>query len=341
MRRFDYIRAGTLDETLQLLGSGDGQNGGPTGDGATRPLAGGTDLLTLMKADVAAPARLVDIKRLAELPRGIEERADAVSLGALTTLSEIELSELLQARYPALVQAAALAATPQLRNMATLGGNLLQRPRCWYFRHELFHCWLKGGDECHAYDGQNQHHALFGGGPCYAVHPSDLAPALLALEAQVRLRGPAGERTVSLADFYALPETGRRQETTIPPDELVVAVQLPALPEGTRSLYLKAMDRKVWAFALVSVAALLRMAEGRIADVRLVLGGVAPIPWRVQAAEQVLAGQQPGTELFAHAAEVALAGAEALEHNGYKIPLAQSLIRQALQTLADQTGAGD
>jgi xanthine dehydrogenase YagS FAD-binding subunit len=314
-----------VEQTVQLLGE--------DGDGLARPLAGGTDLLMLMKADIVTPARLIDIKRLDELPSSIEETGQGVTLGALTTLAEIETSALLQARYPLLAEAAAVAATPQLRNMATLGGNLLQRPRCWYFRSPHFHCWLKGGEECQAYDGENQLHALFGGGPCYAVHPSDLAPALLALDAEVRLRGPQGERSLSLADFFALPAPFRRHETTIGQDELVISVYLPPLPTHARSTYLKAMDRKVWAFALVGVAAILRIEQARIADARIVLSGVAPIPWRVRAAEQVLVGVEATAGHFAHAAKVALAGAEMLHHNAYKVPLTQSLIRRALTLL--------
>jgi xanthine dehydrogenase YagS FAD-binding subunit len=219
--------------------------------------------------------------------------------------------------------------------MATVGGNLLQRPRCWYFRHEHLNCWLKGGEECPAYAGQNQLHALFGGGPCYAVHPSDLAPALLALDAQVRLRGSAGERMIPLEELFALPVADRRTETTIAPDELLTALVLPPLAAGTHSLYLKAMDRKVWSFALVSVAARLRVVQGRIEEARLVLGGVAPIPYRVAAAEALLVGQSTSEETFTRAAEAALAGARPLAHNGYKVPLALNLIRHAFTTLTD------
>jgi xanthine dehydrogenase YagS FAD-binding subunit len=324
MRSFEYVRT-TLNDTFSLLRQ--------TSDGETRALAGGTDLLTLMKQEIITPTRLVDLKRLAELPRGIEVSAQGMTLGALTTLTEIEMHPLLQERYPLLAEAAAVAATPQLRNMATLGGNLLQRPRCWYYRNSLVHCWLKGGDECQAYDGENQFHALFGGGPCYAVHPSDLAPALLALEAEVHLRGPDSERTVPLARFYALPEENRRQESVLQPDELLLSVHVPALPAGTRSTYLKAMDRKAWAFALVGVAASVRMVQQKIAEARLVLSGVAPIPWRVTEAEQVLVGAAANEATFAQAAEAALAGAELLRHNAYKAPLAQQLIRRALATL--------
>lgn len=325
MRQFEYSSPPNIDEALQQL-ERDG--------GSARPLAGGTDLLTLMKADITAPAQLINIKQMHDIPRGISEAADGLALGALTTLSEIEAHPAIAARYPALAEAAAVAATPQLRNMATLGGNLLQRPRCWYFRSPHFHCWLKGGQECQARDGENQHHALFGGGPCYAVHPSDIAPALLALGAEIDLRGAAGKRTLPLEAFFALPTDERRTETVVGDDELVLSIRLPAQPAGSRSTYLKAMDRKVWAFALVGVAALLRLEGRKVADARLVLSGVAPIPWRAEAAERALIGAEADQALFEQAAEIALADAQPLAHNGYKLALAKTLVYRALSALA-------
>jgi xanthine dehydrogenase YagS FAD-binding subunit len=288
----------------------------------------------MMKADIAAPTHLVDIKRLDELPSGITETPQGIMLGALTTLADIELSALIQQRYPVLSEAAALAATPQLRNMATIGGNLLQRPRCWYFRHAHFHCWLKGGDKCHARDGENQLHALFGDSPCVAVHPSDLASALVALDAEVQLRGPTGERTLALTDFFTLPDENHRLETKIASGELLMSIHIPTQPAGTHSTYLKAMDRKVWAFALVGLAARLRMDGEAVAEARLVLSGVAPIPWRLNNAEQLLVGQRLDEATITRVAASALAQAHPLEHNGYKVPLAQSLIRRALSNLA-------
>jgi xanthine dehydrogenase YagS FAD-binding subunit len=330
MRPFEYSSPATIDEALQQLGQ--------DGAGRARPLAGGTDLLTLMKAEVTAPAQLINIKQISAIPRGITQAADGVVLGALTTLSEIEMHPVIAERYSALAEAAAVAATPQLRNMATLGGNLLQRPRCWYFRSPHFHCWLKGGEDCQARDGENQHHALFGGSPCVAVHPSDIAPTLVALGAEVRLRGPGGERTLPLDVFFALPVDERRTETVLGTDELVLSIRLPVLPEGTRSTYLKAMDRKVWAFALIGVAAVLCLEGRKIADARLVLSGVAPIPRRAEAAERALIEAEVDDALFAQAAELALAGAEPLAHNTYKVSLAKALIRRALSTLAGTSG---
>jgi xanthine dehydrogenase YagS FAD-binding subunit len=323
MRAFDYSSATTLDGTIQLLGQ----------DQQVRPLAGGTDLLTLMKAEIASPKQLVDIKRLDELPRGVIAETNGTTIGALTTLADIELSATLQERYPVLAQAAALAATPQLRNMATIGGNLLQRPRCWYFRHAHFQCWLKGGDECHARDGENQQHAIFDQSPCVAAHPSDLPSALVALDAELRLRGPLGERTLSVEEFFTLPQENHRQETQLGTDELILSIHIPTLPQNTKGIYLKAMDRKVWAFALVGVAARLTMQEDAVTDARLVLTGVAPVPWRLHAAEQQLTGSRLDVSAIAQVAELALSEACPLQHNGYKVPLARNLIRRALQTL--------
>lgn len=320
MRPFEYSSSSSAAEVVGRL------------DAGTRPYAGGTDLLTRMKADIDAPAHLVDIKTT-DLPGGIEETDNGLSLGALTTLTDLERSKLLKEKYTLLHEAASLAATPQLRNRATLGGNLLQRPRCWYYRNSHIDCWLKGGEGCPAKEGRNEHHALFGDSPCVAVHPSDLASCLSALGASVKLRGSNGERTLTFSEFYQAPEEGRRHETVIEDDELILSVEVPTLPENAVSTYLKAMDRKVWAFALVGVAAVLHVEDGKVEDARLALSGVAYVPWRLDSAEQELIGQAPSKELFDRAAEVALEGAEPLEHNAYKVPLAKRLIKCALTAL--------
>ncbi|MDQ3656311.1 MAG: xanthine dehydrogenase family protein subunit M [Chloroflexota bacterium] len=322
MRPFDYVRPASMDEAISLLGD----------DGQSRLLAGGTDLLTLMKHEITTPERLIDIKRLPQLDGRIEPSGDGLRIGALATLTQIEDDPFITGTYAALSQAAGLAATPQLRNMATIGGNLLQRPRCWYYRSEHVNCWLKGGNDCPARDGENQQHALFGESPCVAVHPSDLATALLALGASVELTGSGGSRTVTLDEFFVLPEDGRRTENVLGESEIVTAIALPAAPSTMRSTYLKAMDRKVWAFALVGAGVRLVVENGVIADARLALGGVAPIPWRAQRAESVLIGSQPGSELFDRAAQLAVEGAIPLAHNGYKVPLLKSLVRNALQS---------
>jgi len=322
MRSFDYVRPATIDEALSLLHGEGGKQ--------SEALAGGTDLLPLMKGEITAPIRLVDLKRLEALPAGISEEAGEVTLGALTTLAEIEKSPMLRERYPLLGEAAALSATPQLRNMATIGGNLLQRPRCWYFRNHLISCWRKGGEECPAQAGENQFHALFGEGPCIAVHPSDLASALVALDATVRVQRPNGATTFPLADFFALPTDERRQETVLGDEALILSIALPAQRAETRSTYLKAMDRKVWSFALVGVAVVAQMDGERVDELRIVLSGVAPIPWRVEAAEAVLRGQTASAALIDRAAAVAIEDATPWQNNGYKVPLTKQLVRRAL-----------
>jgi xanthine dehydrogenase YagS FAD-binding subunit len=325
MRPFEYGRPNNIDEVILLL---------QDGSSAVRPLAGGTDLLTLMKADIVTPAQILDIKRLDDLSAAITVDDDGVTIGALATLSQIENHPMLKERYRALTEAVAQAATPQLRNRATIGGNLLQRPRCWYYRDEQFNCWLKGGDICHARDGRNELHAIMDVSPCVAVHPSDLASALVALDAEVQVRGPQGARTLTLNEFFSPPDDAHRTENVLASDELIMAVHIAAPPAGARSTYLKAMDRKVWAFALVGVAVQVVVdATQRISDARVVLGAVAPTPWRSLDAEQVLIGHMGDPNLFTRAARAALAEAKPLEHNGYKVELAQSMVRRALADL--------
>lgn len=319
MRRFDYSRAASLQEALAAVREG------------ARPLAGGTDLLTLMQADLFAPARIVDLKRaLDDRIEGTE--ADGLRLGALVPLAALETDRDIAVRYAALAEAARLAATPQLRNMATLGGNLLQRPRCWYFRNPRTHCWLKGGEECPAGDGENRGHALFASGRCVAAHPSDPAAALAALDATVHL---TGDRSLPLADLFREPDEARRVETVLREDELIESIELPPR-EGWRSTYVKAMDRKAWAFALAGVAAAARLADGAFTDVRIVLSGVAPIPWRAKAAEDALAGLEASETAIERAAEASVEGARPLSQNGYKVDLVRALVRRALLAISPE-----
>jgi xanthine dehydrogenase YagS FAD-binding subunit len=218
-----------------------------------------------------------------------------------------------------------------------VGGNLLQRTRCWYFRGAP-HCWLKGGTECFARAGRNDQHAILGvdaSSPCIAVHPSDLAPALVALDAEVAIQGPRGARTLAVAELLQAPTAPARVEHCLAPDELILAVRIPAQPAGAHGVYLKVMERAAWSFALASAAAQLAVREGRVEHARLVLGGVAPIPWRVAEAEALLLGQTLTPELAARAAERAVAGAQPLTHNAYKLTLARELAARALLQAVD------
>lgn len=318
MNSFVYIDALSTAEIIPLLGP------------ETRPLAGGTDLLPLMKEGIVAPPNLVNVKHLDEL-RFLREENDGLHIGALTTLAELDRSPLVRERYTVLAEACGLSASPQLRNMATIGGNLLQQVRCWYYRGD-FMCWMKGGDVCQAHDGENQFHAIWTQSPCVAVHPSDPPAALIALDAQVRIVGPAGERQVAVAEFLQPPTEERRQLHTLAADELIAEVIVP-VARG-RSLYLKAMDRAAWAYALASVAVSARLEQGQMQDVRIVLGGVANVPLRASASESMVEGQTFDAEVARRAGVAALEGTAALEHNGYKLPLVRNLVTQALLDLA-------
>lgn len=318
MNPFTYSRPESLDEALILLND------------ASRPLAGGTDLLTLMKGDIASPDQLVDIKRLPDLDDRIEKRDDGIAIGALTSLSQLENDPVVQDILPALAQASSLAATPQLRNMATIGGNVLQRPRCWYFRNDDVPCWLKGGDECYAREGDNRNHAIFDVSPCVAAHPSDLASVLVAYNATIQYRAPGGQYEVGIEEFFAPPTEERRIDHVLPSNAVITALIIPTPKAGSRSRYLKAMDRKVWAFALAGVVVALELDGTTIADARVVLSGVAPTPMRRTKAEQVLIGAEASDEVFSRAAEMAVSDATPLAHNGYKVPLVTALVRRAL-----------
>jgi xanthine dehydrogenase YagS FAD-binding subunit len=318
MQKFAHVNAETLQDALGQLGP------------EARPIAGGTDLLTLLKPGIASASLLVNIKTLADAGlRGISPAADGgLEIGALVTLDELDRSPLVRERYPALAQAAGLAASPQLRNMATLGGNMCQQMRCWYYRSRA-NCWLQGGEVCFARDGENSHHAIFAtDAPCVAAHPSDPAVALIALGAEARVAGEAGERSVPAEQLFALPEEGRRQAHTLAPGELIAGFRLPA-PLGP-SHYLKSMDRQVWAFALASVAIALQLSGDNVAQARVVLGGVAPIPWRRQNVEDALVGGPLTAERIKAAAALAVQDAAPLRESGYKVPLVRGLVEQAL-----------
>lgn len=323
MRPFAYVRAGSVTEAARLLGK------------SSAALAGGTDLLGLMKAGVAGPERLVDLTRIEGLRGWSRERGAGLRIGALTALVDLEESEQLARYLPIVRQALADAATPQLRTMGTVGGNLLQRNRCWYFRDEAFPCWLKGGTRCFAVDGESTYHAIVGtDGGCNRVSPSDLAPALIAHDARVVLASARGTRTIALAELFADPALHRREEHTIRAGEVLTHVVIPDAALQRRGTYLKAMDRKAWSFALVSVAVAARVRDGRLRDTRIVLGGVAPVPWRAEAAEREIDGRPFGDAAASRVADVLLAGAQPLKDNAYKIPLAKELVRRALARLA-------
>ena len=318
---FTYERPGSVDEALEHSSS----------DGAVLH-AGGTDLLGCLRDGVFSAEKVVSLTGLEEL-RGIRSTGNGgLRIGALTTLTEIATDASIGEQYGALAQAAASAASPQLRNQGTIGGNICQRPRCWYYRGD-FHCLRKGGDTCYAIAGENHYHCIFGGSGCYIVHPSDTAPALQALGASVRIASRSGSRLVPMEEFFVLPADDIRNENILEPGELVTEIVLPQAAAGVRSVYRKVRDRGAWDFALAGLAAVVSMDGDRVETVSLVLSGVAPKPWRAVDAERALTGGQLDSETIARAAEAAVAGAQPLEHNRYKVQLVRGLMEETLRAL--------
>ncbi len=321
MDNFDYIKAGSLAEAFKALST----------KGA-RLLAGGTDLLGCARDGVFPVEKVVSISNIKEL-KGITARPDGgLRIGALTSLADIAADASLTRKYQALAQAAAAVGTPQIREQGTLGGNICQRPRCWYFRGD-FLCLKKGGSVCYAVTGENQYHAIFGGSPCFFVHPSDAAVALAALQAQVRVAGPSGSRTVRMDNFFVGPGKSIDKENVLLPNEIVTEIHLPPASGEVKSVYRKIASRGSWDFALASVAAVLQLENGNIRTASLVLGGVAPYPWRIGAAEKLLAGKKLDKALAAAAGNEAVAGARPLGENGYKVDMVKGAVEEVLAAI--------
>ena len=327
MNPVSYERAADVEQAVRMA-----QQPG------ARFIGGGTNLLDLMKGGVETPQRLIDVTRLplaaiTELPQG------GVRIGALARNSDTANHALIRQRYPLLTQAFLSGASPQLRNMATVGGNLMQRTRCYYFYDTAFDMCnkRKPGSGCAAKEGHNRIHAILGASEhCIATNPSDMNVALAALDAVVRVRGADGERTIPIADFHTLPGDTPQRDTTLRPGELILGVDLPPPLFADHAHYLKVRDRASYAFALVSVAAALQMDNGVVRQARIALGGVAHKPWRATAAEALLVGKPLDDALLRQCATAALAGARAYEHNGFKITLAQRAITRAVR-IAGQT----
>jgi len=298
---------------------------------------GGSDVLGMMKDRLVTPDLLVNLKAIPGLDE-VKAQGGGATVGGLITLASLAAHPLIRRQYPVLAEAAGDVATPQIRNVATLAGNLAQRPWCWYYRNG-FKCYKNGGNTCYSFAGENQFHAIFGGGPSYIVHPSDTAPALVALDATFRVAGPSGERSVPASEFFTLPRVNAERENVLKEDEALVSIALPAPSAGTRSAYHKVMDREAWTHAVVSAAVVLDIDNRVCRRASIVLGGVAPIPWRVQAAEKLLVGKTITPALAAQAAEAAVAGARPLAKNAYKVPLTQTTVRRTIEALAGAAGA--
>ncbi len=281
---------------------------------------GGSDLLGMMKERLVAPDVVVSLRAVNGLDQVKAAPGGGITIGGQVTLDALSKHDAVRSRYTVLAEAAQDVATPQIRNVATLAGNLTQRPWCWYYRNG-FKCLKNGGTTCYSVTGENEFHAIFGGGPSYIVHPSDTAPALVALDATFRLVGPSGERDVKAAEFFT-------------PPTVDAAVTLPAARKGRRSTYHKVMDREAWTHAVVSAAVVLDMEKDTCRAARVVLGGVAPIPWRLPEVERMLTGQRLTRELAARAGELAVAGARPLARNGYKVPLTRAMVARTLEQLS-------
>jgi xanthine dehydrogenase YagS FAD-binding subunit len=293
-------------------------------------IAGGTNLVDLMKMYVERPHLLININTL-DLHKIESLKDGGLRIGALARNSDLAYDPKIKKRYPVLSEALLSGASPQLRNMATTGGNIMQRTRCPYFFDISFPCNKRApGSGCPAITGYNRSHAILGASDqCIATHPSDMCVAMAALDAQIRVQGPEGERIIPFTDFHLLPGETPDKETVLKPGELITAVDLPPLPASARSHYLKVRDRASYEFALASVAAVLVIKDGSISTARIALGGVATKPWRAREAEQLLKGR-PSAELFGKAAEAAVAGAKPQNYNGFKIELVKRTIVRAL-----------
>lgn len=328
MKTFGYLSAQDVDAALERI----------TAEPGAKFLGGGTNLVDLMREGIETPGTLIDITRLPL--DGIEELPDGgLRIGALVRNSTLAAHPLVRGRYPFLSQAVLLGATGQIRNMATVGGNLLQRTRCLYFYDEASPCNKREpGAGCSAREGFNRGNAVLGtSGDCVATHPSDMAVALAAIDAVVEVRSSRGSRRIALTDFHRLPGTTPHLESELERDELITAIELPPLPVAALSHYRKVRDRASYAFALVSVAAALDVAaDGRITDVRLALGGVATKPWRARAAEQLLLGATATEQTFAAAAAAELAAALPLSGNAFKVDLAQRTVVAVLRRLSTE-----
>jgi xanthine dehydrogenase YagS FAD-binding subunit len=302
-------------------------------DGKSASFAGGgSDLLGMVKERIVTPDVIVHLKTIKGLDQ-ITADKKGITIGAGATLDAISRHPVIRKQYTVLAEAAETVATPQIRNVGTIGGNVSQRPWCWYFRNG-FPCFKAGGNTCFSISGENQFHAIFGGGPSFIVHPSDTAPALVALGAEFRLVGPNGERTVPAADFFVLPKQNAERENVLAPDEILASVHIPAPKAGTKSAYHKVMDREAWTHAVVSAAVVLEMDKGVCRSARIVLGGVAPIPWHLPEAEKLLAGQRLTPELAAQVGEASIKGANPLAKNAYKLPLTQATVKDTILGLA-------
>jgi xanthine dehydrogenase YagS FAD-binding subunit len=323
MKAFVNANPRDLKEAVALLGQAHQQGR------SASIIGGGSDLLGMVKEHLVSPDVLVSLKGIKGLDQ-VTTDSSGVKIGGMITLDTLSQHPLIRKQYAALADAAGSVGTPQIRNAGTLAGNVAQRPWCWYLRNG-FPCFKNGGNTCFSVTGENQFHAIFGGGPSYIVHPSDTAPALLALDAKFRIVGPSGERVIPAADFFALPKVDPTRENVLANDEVLAAIHLPPVRANVRSTYHKVLDREAWTHAVVSSAVVLELDGQKVCrSARIVLGGVAPIPWRLPKVEAMLIGQRITPELAARAGEASVEGAQPLAKNKYKVPLTKATVSRTL-----------
>jgi xanthine dehydrogenase YagS FAD-binding subunit len=323
MNRFELAQATSTAQARELLAEKAG--------GVLK--AGGIDLLDHLKEHLLEPPRVVDLKTIPGLDTIAAEPDGSLRIGPLATLAKVAAHSTVQKTHPALARACGEAASPQIRNVATIGGNVLQRPRCWYYRLESYKCLKKGGDVCYAVGGENRYHVIFGGGPSYAAHPSNAAVALVAYGASFVLEGKKGPRTVAADEFFVPPAKDPERENGIAPDEVLTEIRIPSAA-GVKSAYLEIRERAAFDWPLVAAAIALKADGGVVKEARVVLGAVAPVPWRSTRTEQALAGKKLDDATIVAAARAATVGAQPLSDNGYKVGLVQTLVRRMLTALA-------
>ena len=327
MNPFQYHEPQSLAEAVTLLGQAD-----------SHVIAGGSDLLDEVKEGIISPDRIVSLGSIPGLS-GIAESDDGLEIGAMTSIADIAAHPVIRTAYTALAEAAGGLATPQIRNLGTLGGNLNQRPRCWYYRHPLIPCLKKGGDRCYALAGNTKYLCVTGGDRCYIVHPSDTAVALSVFDASVSISGSGGSRTLPIGQFFAGPGVDVTRETMLEPGEVVTGVTLPRPAElgsesgPPRSLYLKAREREAGDFALVSVTVRLAVSDGVVQSAAVALGGVAPVPYRAPQVEEYLIGRPAAEVDAAHAGTLSIPDARPMTDNGYKVVMANNLVKQGIARL--------
>ena len=325
MKAFAYVYAATERDAVAALNA----EAPPPASALARrilPMAGGMDLLGLMKDYIVSPDRIVSIRNL---DQAIAATPDSgLRIGAAVKLVDLAEHDAVKRSFPALATAADGVGTPQIRNMGTVGGNIMQRPRCWYFRNEEFNCLKKGGARCFAVEGENQFHAIFGDGPCHIVHPSSLAVPIIAYGARFRIVGPSGAREVDAGEFFQMPNVNLYGESALQANEIITHVVLPAPGQRSASYEVRFKQSHDWPLAMASVN--LNMDGQRVRSARVVMGAVAPVPWRVQAAERVLTGKAITEAVAVEAAAAALAGARPMSGNAYKIQIAKTAVKRAV-----------